>query len=208
MTQKHIGFLHPGLMGESLAATAKNSGNKAYWMSENRSTATHERAVNNGLVETKSLQELCATCSIIISVCPPHAATQMAKEVLACNFKGIYADVNAISPQRSHKICDLLKRPEIDYVDGGIIGLPAWKSGTTVLYLSGPKANLVSDCFAAGPLETKVMGDDIGKASALKMCFAANSKGTAALLCAIVGHSQKRLNMNISQLLHCIFTKK
>ncbi len=103
----------------------------------------------------------------------------------------MYADVNAISPQRSNEISDLFERVEINYVDGGIIGLPAWKPGTTVLYLSGHNAELVSNCFAAGPLETKVIGDEIGKASALKMCFAANSKGTAALLCAIVGAAEQ-----------------
>ncbi len=191
MSQQHIGFVHPGLMGESLAATTQNSGNKAYWVSEGRSNATRERAERNGLIEVKTLFELCNTCSIIISVCPPHAATQMAKDVLACNFKGFYADVNAISPQRSHEICELFVKDEINYVDGGIIGLPAWKPGTTVLYLSGQNAEFVSDCFAEGPLETKVIGDEIGKASALKMCFAANSKGTAALLCAIVGAAEQ-----------------
>ncbi len=191
MPQTHIGFLHPGLMGESLAATAINSGNKAYWVSKDRSDATRERAEKNGLSKIKTLPELCETCSVIISVCPPHAATQVAKDVLACKFKGIYADVNAISPQRSHEICTLVEKSGISYVDGGIIGLPAWKPGTTVLYLSGQKAHFISDCFSAGPLETKVIGDEIGKASALKMCFAANSKGTAALLCAIVGAAEK-----------------
>ena len=40
--------------------------------------------------------------------------------------------------------------------------------------------------FASGPLETNIVGDEIGQASALKMCFAAYTKGSTALLCAIV----------------------
>src|SRR5439155_8525619 len=66
------------------------------------------------------------------------------------------------------------------------IGLPAWKPHSTCLYLSGPRANEVAGCFSAGPLDTKVLGTEIGKASALKMCYAANTKGAVALLAAIL----------------------
>ena len=79
----------------------------------------------------------------------------------------------------------------VSYVDGGIIGGPAWQPNSTWLYLSGANSQLVADCFAAGPLETELLGNDIGKASALKMCFAANTKGTAALLCTIIATAEK-----------------
>src|SRR5207237_1633431 len=79
----------------------------------------------------------------------------------------------------------------VTFVDGGIIGLPAWRPGTTCLYLAGPRAAEVAACFSAGPLDTKVMGTTIGKASALKMCYAANTKGTVALLAAIVAAAER-----------------
>ncbi len=74
----------------------------------------------------------------------------------------------------------------IHFVDGGIIGGPAWKPQSTWLYLSGAKADEIAACFAAGPLETKVMGDTIGAASALKMAYAAYTKGSTALLAASI----------------------
>jgi 3-hydroxyisobutyrate dehydrogenase-like beta-hydroxyacid dehydrogenase len=74
----------------------------------------------------------------------------------------------------------------IRFVDGGIIGGPAWEPGETWLYLSGEFAVEAATCFSKGPLETKILGTQIGKASALKMCYAAYSKGTAALLAAIL----------------------
>jgi 3-hydroxyisobutyrate dehydrogenase-like beta-hydroxyacid dehydrogenase len=191
MNEKHIGFLHPGAMGVSLAVTAKNTGHTAYWVSEGRSSDTYERAAKNGLIETQTVQELCDRCSVIICVCPPHAATAVAEQVLATSFKGLYADVNAISPQRAKRIGQLMRDASVEFVDGGIIGGPAWKPGTTWLYLSGRAAFQISACFADGPLATEIIGDDIGKASALKMCFAANSKGTVALLCAIVAAAEK-----------------
>ena len=191
MDKKHIGFLHPGAMGVSLAVAAKNTGHTAYWVSEGRSRDSYERAAKNSLVEMQAIDELCDRCSVIICVCPPHAATEVAEQVLTYSFKGIYADVNAISPQRAKQIGHLMNEAGVEFVDGGIIGGPAWKPDNTWLYLSGRTADQVAACFAGGPLATEVIGDDIGKASALKMCYAANTKGTTALLCAIVAAAEE-----------------
>jgi 3-hydroxyisobutyrate dehydrogenase-like beta-hydroxyacid dehydrogenase len=133
---------------------------------------------------------LCDKCSVIISVCPPHAAVSVAEQVIGCSFKGLYADVNAVSPQRAKQIGGMLKDAGVDFVDGGIIGGPAWKPDSTWLYLSGQSADDIAACFESGPLEAEVIGDDVGKASALKMCFAANTKGTTALLCAVAAAAE------------------
>src|SRR5690606_1350971 len=76
------------------------------------------------------------------------------------------------------------------FVDGGIIGGPAWKPDSTWLYLSGGAAQTAADYFSAGPLGTRVIGDEIGKASALKMWFEAYSKGLTALMCASLAASE------------------
>ena len=186
MTIQHIGFLHPGAMGVSLAATALNSGHKTYWASAQLSMNTRFRAAKHGLVEVLNIVALCDRSSVIISVCPPHAATDVAESICNCSFKGIYVDVNAISPQRVAQIEQAMLAAGVDFVDGGIIGPPAWTPDRTWLYLSGPSADKVSRCFSNGPLEVEVMSGEAGRASALKMCFAANSKGSTALLCAIM----------------------
>ena len=123
-------------------------------------------------------------------MCPPHTAEEVAQQVLAHSFKGLYADVNAISPQRAIRIGEAMAEREIAFVDGGIIGGPAWEANTTLLYLSGSAAQKVANCFSAGPLQTEIIGERIGKASALKMCYAAYAKGTTALLCAILGAAE------------------
>ncbi|MGB6420518.1 MAG: DUF1932 domain-containing protein [Anaerolineales bacterium] len=191
MNKIHIGFLHPGAMGISLAATAQNTGHTAYWVSQGRSPDTYRRAASNGLVETHNIEDLCDACSVIICVCPPHAAVAVAEQVLACSFEGFYADVNAISPQRVKRIGQSMTDAGVEFVDGGIIGGPAWTPQSTVLYLSGRAAGYIATCFAGGPLATEVIGDDIGKPSALKMCYAAYTKGTTALLCAIVAAAEE-----------------
>jgi 3-hydroxyisobutyrate dehydrogenase-like beta-hydroxyacid dehydrogenase len=102
----------------------------------------------------------------------------------------LYLDANAISPQRAVRIGDRMAAAGVAFVDGGIIGGPAWEPGQTWLYLSGGRADETAACFAGGPLETAVIGEAYGKASALKMCYAAWTKGSTALLCAILGTAE------------------
>ena len=183
----NLGILHPGQMGISVAASAKNSGCTVYWVGAGRSAQSHARATEHGLQDAGSLAALCEASDIIVSVCPPHAAEDVASEVMAQGFQGIYLDGNAISPQRASAIAAQVTRGGATFVDGGIVGGPAWKPNATWLYLSGPAAGEAAQAFAAGPLETVIMGEEVGKASALKMCFAALTKGTTALLTATVG---------------------
>jgi 3-hydroxyisobutyrate dehydrogenase-like beta-hydroxyacid dehydrogenase len=186
MKTPSLGILHPGNMGISVAASAQKAGCEVYWASEGRSPQTRERAEKHSLCDAGTLAELCSTCSIIVSVCPPHAAEEVAEQVLTCGFSGLYLDANAISPQRAACIGDRMTAAGVAIVDGGIIGGPAWEPGRTWLYLSGEQADEIAACFAGGPLETTVIGEALGKASALKMCYAAWTKGSTALLCAIV----------------------
>jgi len=183
--------MHPGEMGISVAASAQTSGQEVYWASEGRGAQTRERAAKFGLQDMQSVANLCATCSVIVSVCPPDAADAVARQVLAHQFSGVYLDANAISPRRAVDISQRMTAAGATFVDGGIIGGPAWTPGATRLYLSGPRAGEVAACFAGGPLATEVIGAEAGNASALKMCYAAYTKGTTALLAAVVATAER-----------------
>lgn len=185
-----IGILHPGEMGISVAVSALNTGHEVVWASDGRGDKTRARAEKHGLKDAGTLANLCGITSKILSVCPPHAAEDVARLVVEAGYKGLYLDANAISPQRSKDIDAMMRSAGIDFVDGGIIGGPAWTRGETRLYLSGKRAVEVAACFSSGPLETKAIGEEIGKASALKMCYAAYSKGTSALLSAILATAE------------------
>lgn len=190
MSKRNIGIVHPGLMGVSIAASAQNTGHKIHWASEGRSSKTQERAEKHNFTDTHSLRRLCETCSFIICVCPPHSAEDVARKLLDQGLTGMYLDANAISPQRADRIGQAMQAAGVSFIDGGIIGPPAWKPGKTWLYLSGSDAPLAASCFSAGPLETVVVDKQIGSASAIKMCYAAYSKGTTALLGAILAAAE------------------
>ena len=185
-----IGILHPGEMGVSIAASAINSGHAVHWASEHRSASTRQRANDRNLIDAQSISALCRMCDIILCVCPPHAAEDIARLVVEAGFRGFYLEANAISPQRAVRMDQWMGEKNIHFIDGGIIGGPAWKPGETCLFLSGKDARVIADCFNNGPLETKILGDEIGKASALKMCYAAYSKGTTALLASILATAE------------------
>ena len=168
-------------MGVAVAATLKNGGHSVVWASEGRSAETHRRAAALGLTDAGTLEAVCGRCDSIVSVCPPEFAETMAREIVGCGFQGLYIDANAISPDRVSRIGRTMEARGVHFVDGSIIGLPAKTHGETWIYLSGPHAREAAGCFSEGPLEVEVLEGEIGKASALKMVFAAQTKGLAAL---------------------------
>jgi len=191
MAQEQIGILHPGNMGVSVAASTKAAGHRVVWASEGRSEATRRRAAEAELEDLGTMPALCGQCEVLLSVCPPHAAEAVAAQAIAAGFQGRYLDANAISPMKSQRIAERSAAAGVDYVDGGIIGGPAWTPGNTWLYLSGPSAPELAETLRGGPLEIAVVGMLPGNASALKMCYAAYTKGSTALLAAILAVSER-----------------
>lgn len=185
MTQLRIGVLHPGEMGASVGAAARSSGARVSWASSGRSEASRRRAARAGLEDRASLSALAADSDVIVSVCPPDAATALANSVADTGFAGIYVDANAVSTGTAREVGAIVERGGARFVDGGIIGPPARTPGTTRLYLSGGEAATVARAFDASVLRAIAIDTRPGAASALKMCYAAWTKGSAALLTAI-----------------------
>jgi 3-hydroxyisobutyrate dehydrogenase-like beta-hydroxyacid dehydrogenase len=189
MSQRTIGILHPGEMGVAVAKTAQNSGLEVYWASDGRSFDTCRRAA--GLTDAGTLRRMTELCPVIVSVCPPEFAEDLASDVTGLGYGGIYIDANAIAPERARRMGECMAAHGIAFVDACIIGLPATTRGETWLYLSGPNAGEAACCFSGGPLEVEVLEGEIGRASALKMCFAAHTKGLAALRAAVLGTAKE-----------------
>jgi 3-hydroxyisobutyrate dehydrogenase-like beta-hydroxyacid dehydrogenase len=174
----NVGLLHPGEMGAAIGAVLRARGHDVFWASHGRSGATAERAEQAGLVDAAEIQELCRRCDVLISVCPPHVAVDVARS--AAGFEGIYVEANAVSPETSREIGSLLDR----FVDGGIIGPPPRESGMTRLYLAGADARQIADQFSGTIVDARVVSGEPGAASALKMSYASWTKGSSALVLA------------------------
>lgn len=175
-----VGILHPGAMGSAVGAALRAHRHEALWASEGRSPATAARAQAAGMHDAGTVAELLARAEVVLSICPPHAALETA--ALAAGYAGVYVDANAVSPATARAAEEVVGAR---FVDGGIIGPPPSQPGATRLYLSGEEAASVAPLFSDGPLEAIVLDGGVGAASALKMSYAAWTKGTAALLVAI-----------------------
>jgi 3-hydroxyisobutyrate dehydrogenase-like beta-hydroxyacid dehydrogenase len=206
MSETLIGLLHPGEMGAAVAACLTGRGYQVAWVPAGRGPATQARAAAAGLADAGTITALAAQAGIILSVCPPHAALEVARAVAAAGFTGTYVDANAISPATAHQVRSIVEAAGARYLDGGIIGSPPVPpapgqpvvSGReaadgTRLYLAGGCAAGDGDGPAAqvaalfqGTALTPVIlrNDNPAGASALKMAYAAWTKGSAALLLA------------------------
>jgi 3-hydroxyisobutyrate dehydrogenase-like beta-hydroxyacid dehydrogenase len=183
MAGQTVGLLHPGEMGAAVGAVLVKQGHRVVWASAGRSAKTRERAQAAGLEDASSVGRLVQLSDAIVSVCPPHAAREVARSV--AGFEGVFVDANAVAPATARELSEVLQSEGAKFVDGGIVGPPPGAAGTTRLYLSGSAAAGVADLFAGSAVDARVVSDEVGAASAVKMAYAAWTKGTAALLIAI-----------------------
>jgi 3-hydroxyisobutyrate dehydrogenase-like beta-hydroxyacid dehydrogenase len=177
-----IGVLHPGEMGATVAAELAARGHRVLWASAGRGPETARRAARARLQDVGTLAALTARSDVVLSVCPPHAALDLASAVE--RFSGLWVDANAISPGTASAVAARIEAAGATFVDGAIVGPPPHRAGTTRLYLSGSAAPRVASLFDGTALEAVVVGERIGAASAIKMAYAAWTKGSQALLLA------------------------
>ena len=161
-----VGLLFPGEMGAAVGSAVRG---EVLWASEGRSEATARRA--EAFTDVRYVAELVGRSELILSICPPAIAEEVAHDVFGLGFDGLYVEANAITPARTERIAELGS-----VVDGSIIA----SSGTN-LYLSGPGAEEVADLFRETDVSAIPLGPEIGAASALKMAYGGWNKIGVAL---------------------------
>jgi 3-hydroxyisobutyrate dehydrogenase-like beta-hydroxyacid dehydrogenase len=162
-----VGLLFPGEMGALVGSAVDGD---VLWASEGRSEATRGRA--ESFRDVGTVRELVAASEIVISLCPPAIAEDVAGEVAAEGFDGIYLEANAITPERVRRISEYLR-----CVDGSVIS-----RSDVNLYLSGDGDDVaaVAALFPEGEVKPIPLEGAVGAASALKMAFGGwNKIGTA-----------------------------
>ncbi|MFE4577422.1 DUF1932 domain-containing protein [Streptomyces chartreusis] len=192
MDQPTVGILHPGSMGAAVAACATTNAADVLWCETGRSTASVERAAQAGLTPVATMTELLDRSDIVISLCPPAAAEDLARDVAGHRFVGVYVEANAINPERATRIAALLE-PAATVVDGGVVGSPPVGGKTPTLYLSGPRPATegLEALFGGTVVRTVVLGREVGKASALKLAYASFQKTSRVLVALAVGMARE-----------------
>ena len=182
-----VGLLHPGSMGASVGAALRRAGIDVQYASDGRSDASRARASEADLRDAGDVATLARDSDVIVSLCPPGAARDVAQVVADAQFVGVYVDANAIAPSTARDVAAIVEPRGATYVDGSVIGAPVQPGGRTRLYLSGDGADSIAALFAPEDPTVVVLGDDPTAASTLKMCNAAWTKATSAALLTIWG---------------------
>jgi 3-hydroxyisobutyrate dehydrogenase-like beta-hydroxyacid dehydrogenase len=170
-------------MGSALGVLLRDGGARVIATVSGRSERT--AALAHGLELLPSFADVVATADVVLSVVPPAAAVGVATASAAAAEKTgrrpLIVDLNAVSPQTARDIAALLAEAGLDLVDGSISGPPPRRPDTTAIYLSGARAGEVAGLPAAG-VSFRVVGTEVGSASAVKMSTASFYKGQTALL--------------------------
>jgi 3-hydroxyisobutyrate dehydrogenase-like beta-hydroxyacid dehydrogenase len=182
-----VGLLHPGSMGAAAAGCVAANGNRVLWCPTGRSPATTARAQQHGL-EAARLEQLLADADVLLSLCPPAAAVDVANQVAELGYTGVFVDANAISPNSVGRILGVLPASAV-LVDAAVVGSPPVGGKTPTLYLAGPApaTELVELLFAGTAVRTHVLGTEPGQASALKLSYSAYQKASRVLAALATG---------------------
>jgi 3-hydroxyisobutyrate dehydrogenase-like beta-hydroxyacid dehydrogenase len=182
-----VAIIATGEMGAAIGGTLACNGLRVITNLAGRSSDSRRRAGEAGIEDVGSDGALVADADLFLSVVPPARAVELAERIAAAAAAArgrhplAYLDCNAIAPQTMMRIAAILASAGIPAIDGGIIG-PAPRPGKTQprLYVSGPDIGPALALKDHG-LDLRPAGERIGDASAVKLCYAALTKGTAGL---------------------------
>jgi 3-hydroxyisobutyrate dehydrogenase-like beta-hydroxyacid dehydrogenase len=180
-----VGVVSAGAMGSAVGAAYAAAGDRVVTTVHGRSERTARLAETAGLELLEDLDAVVAAAELVLSVAPPGEAEAVAAAVAAAaartSARPLVSDWNAVSPATVRRIGDTLAVAGLELVDGSISGGPPRADYRTRVYLAGPRAEELA-AGAPDRLDVRVLGDEIGLASAVKMCTASVYKGFTGLL--------------------------
>lgn len=195
MAFQRVGILSIGEMGYHWVRLLAGHGVEVLTCTKGRSEVTRKRAENAGARSVSSLARLVSECDLVVSVVVPSAAERVAAKVAQALVKVgrkdlLYLDANAISPMTAGEIGGHLSPAAAHFVDGCIIGSAAKLGQGTLVYASGPKAPDIRALEQAG-FSVRVLGPEIGQASAFKIVYAGLTKGLQGLFVELLIGARK-----------------
>ena len=184
-----VGVLFPGDMGAALVRRLTAHGHRVVSCLEGRSPRTRDAAGATGVVALPSLADVAVQADLVLSVVPQEAAPAVARDFSAAAqeaaVRSLYVDCNSLAPASMVEIAGVLAVTGCDCVDGAFVGSAAALGGKTTLCLSGPRAPEAARLLGDA-LPVRVLGGEVGLASAFKLSVYGFNKGLVALYLEMV----------------------
>ena len=183
-----VAIVAAGAMGAGVARLLVENGVTVLTLLNGRSAATKERATAAGM--TPASLDAVMEADLLLSIVPPANALSFAEQTAfalkSARRKPVFADCNAVSPATVRHIHAVVAATGAEFVDAGIMGLAPLPGGKSPhFYASGESATKLAVLRDHG-LDVRVLDGPVGTASALKMAFAGITKGTIAVVAAMV----------------------
>ena len=198
MSVHTVAILSPGDMGSGVGFALGQNDIDVITCLRGRSNRTRQLAADAHFRDIPTLGLLVEQADLILSILVPDQAVTVAQQVAAAmrssGKHALYADCNAVSPQTTRKIESIITEAGGQYVDGGIIGGSPTRGTPPRFYVSGEHTDVVSELDGKG-ITVKPIGEEVGRASGIKMCYAALTKGTSTLQAALLSAAE---SMNLT----------
>ena len=184
-----VAIMSPGDMGHAVGQVLSESGLDVITCTDGRSQRTKNLAEMAGLRQVATLEDMVIQADLVLSIMVPSKAMSFVREI-SPHFESsktptYFADCNAVSPQSALAMAEVINQAGGKFIDGGIIGTAPTKGDTPRFYVSGPDASVVMELDGRGII-VKAIGNKVGQASGIKMCYAALTKGTNTLHVALL----------------------
>lgn len=173
-----VGFIGFGEVASNLSKGLLDANATVYTCLNGRSQHTKDMAHDIGVKLCNSNKELAKSSEIIISAVTPFEAVNVAEE-LGKYSEGVYVDINNVSPDTVREALDKVRNKKI--VDAAIIGSVKKNGAGVQIIACGDYAKDFAILNDYG-LNIKIMGNEIGNCSQIKMLRSSYTKGVSALM--------------------------
>ena len=179
-----IAILSPGDMGHAVGQLLREHEIRVVTCLAGRSARTKTLSEKAGIVDLPSIEEMVSQSDVILSITVsevvPDVCRMVADAIRDTGTKPLFGECNAVAPQLARRMEPIITAAGGRFVDASIIGGPPRNGSSPRFYASGPHAAEFEGLREFG-LDVRNLGPEIGKASGIKMCYAAMTKGTSAL---------------------------
>jgi len=184
-----IGVVGTGDMGSAVGGALVRTGYRVVTALDGRGAESRRLAAAQRLEDLGSLHAVVREADLLLSIVPPAAAEQFARDAAramsATGARPVFADCNAVAPATVRAIAREIVPTGAPFVDVGIVGRSPGSGDRTRFYVSGAARAAVLELDVL-ELTLVDLGDEVGTASAIKMAYSALNKGTDALLATVL----------------------
>jgi 3-hydroxyisobutyrate dehydrogenase-like beta-hydroxyacid dehydrogenase len=183
-----VGFLGFGEAGSGIATGLHAAGVRPVLafdrlIDSEATSGLSRRATTAGAILVRSVAELAASARVVFSAVTPAAAEEAARSAAPhLTPQHIFVDLNSVAPSAKRHAEAAVSASGARYVDAAVMGAVPPLGHRVPILLAGPAASELIGLLEPYGMRLKVVGDQVGAASAVKMCRSVALKGVEALL--------------------------